>query len=852
MPAADELYLLSQKSSDLCNNLCSQFQKYFDWLDEVVLSAKEARGETLIPKTPGRKRNKKIVEDIENVPSLLPPPPPPVENVRKSSRAAAKAAHEKTKKTLQEISNIGSKIRRPSTPPQVFKSVEFISILDEKNEKAENSADVSKPTSILEFDLPETPHSEIDDKIEDKNNFEIIDKEKSSSEYSNDDDDMDVKVLPLKDNSPKVEEITKLPYLKLIDISHKDHHQEEDEHKFTKPTRITRTKKRIAETADTAIPVQPEEVVIRNTRSKRRKVEEEVTLSKEDVESIRPVCNEEHLISSQLSCKSTLSDSQPIIVTVNNEPSINQPPENVPLRITRSKVRKINPKTPPSQKEIIDECPPKQSTPVKMNSNSNHLTSKAKIESPILMKNSDSPSKKLKTKKLNNLKPEANKIHNRSIDRNEMCSPLVIKHFRSATMKSGTSTLPRTKSFQTPSPISSSTAKMLGIKQTIFGSAGFQSTYAQKRKPIICSSPQVGGKVISTPTEGSRVKNIVMGPSFLTKVLPNKPSKEETEEKKKEEMRRKREREEEIWRKREEMLKMQRDEKKRKNEERMRKVQESRELKKKKEAEAREMQERERKQREERLKEEKRRKLLELKKIEELKLKKQAEEERRLREEQRLFEEQKAMEELRIAEEKRKLEVKRLQEREAERILREKLEMEKMREEQRIAREKEEIDRLKAKEARNLESEKMNETYTTNTEHPLNTTYSKPAQNSTVQKSEEVQSYEMTPVAEKKKPTKSKSAEDYDINDLRSDDSTDDECAPKKKIPNWAGGNQLRKQLFYQEHYPPDLDVVFPPNVILQMPDLSKIFATRRSRFFKRTSSAVWNTPPYKVLAPRR
>lgn len=82
----------------------------------------------------------------------------------------------------------------------------------------------------------------------------------------------------------------------------------------------------------------------------------------------------------------------------------------------------------------------------------------------------------------------------------------------------------------------------------------------------------------------------------------------------------------------------------------------------------------------------------------------------------------------------------------------------------------------------------MNETYTTNTEHPLNTTYSKPAQNSTVQKSEEVQSYEMTPVAEKKKPTKSKSAEDYDINDLRSDDSTDDECAPKKKIPNWAGG----------------------------------------------------------------
>ncbi|KAB7504163.1 Inner centromere protein, partial [Armadillidium nasatum] len=784
--------------------------KYFDWLDEVVLSAKEARGETLIPKTPARKRNKKIVEDIENVPPLLPPPPPPVENVRKSSRAAAKAAHEKTKKTIQEISNIGTKMRRPSTPPRV-KTVEFISVLDEKNERVENSADVSKPPSILEHDLPETPHSEVDDKIEDINNFEIIDEEKSNSEYSND-DDMDEKVLSLKDNPSKVEEITKLPYLELIDINHKEHHQDEDEHKFTKPTRTTRTKKRIAETVDTAIPVQPEEVVIRSTRSKRRKIEEEITQSKKDVESRRPACIEEHLISNQLSCKSTLSDSQPIIVTINNEPSINQPPEDVPLRMTRSKVRKINPKTSPSQKETIDECPPKQLTPVKMNSNRNHLTSKAKIESSILIKNSDSPSKNLKTKKLNNFKPsEANVICNRSIDRNEMCSPLVIKHFRSATLKSGTSTK---KSFQTPSPISSSTVK-----------------------------------AISTPAEASRVKNIVMGPSFLTKVLPNKPTKEETEEKKKEEMRRKREREEEIRKKREEMLKMQRDEKKRKNEERMRKVQESRELEKI-EAEAREMQEKEKKQREERLKEEKRRKLMELKKIEEMKLKKQVEEERRLQE-QRHFEEQKAMEELRRAEERKKLEEKRLQEREAERILREKLEMEKIREGQRIAREKEEIDRLKAKEARNLESEKMNETYTTNTEHPLNTTYSKPAQNSTVEKSEEVQSYEMTPVAEKKKP-KSKSAEDYGINDLRSDDSTDDECAPKKTIPNWAGGNMLRKQLFYQEHIPPDLDAVFPPNVLLQMPDLSKIFAKRRSRFYKRTSSAVWNTPPYKVLAPNR
>lgn len=83
----------------------------------------------------------------------------------------------------------------------------------------------------------------------------------------------------------------------------------------------------------------------------------------------------------------------------------------------------------------------------------------------------------------------------------------------------------------------------------------------------------------------------------------------------------------------------------------------------------------------------------------------------------------------------------------------------------------------------------MNETYTSNTENPLNTTYSKPVPNNTEPKSE-VQSYEMTPVAEKKK-TKSGTAEDYGIADLRSDDSTDDECAPKKKIPTWAGGMKL-------------------------------------------------------------
>ena len=44
--------------------------------------------------------------------------------------------------------------------------------------------------------------------------------------------------------------------------------------------------------------------------------------------------------------------------------------------------------------------------------------------------------------------------------------------------------------------------------------------------------------------------------------------------------------------------------------------------------------------------------------------------------------------------------------------------------------------------------------------------------------------YPITPVRQKKKA----SVENYDIGDLRSDDSTDDDEAPRKKIPSWAQG----------------------------------------------------------------
>jgi len=47
-------------------------------------------------------------------------------------------------------------------------------------------------------------------------------------------------------------------------------------------------------------------------------------------------------------------------------------------------------------------------------------------------------------------------------------------------------------------------------------------------------------------------------------------------------------------------------------------------------------------------------------------------------------------------------------------------------------------------------------------------------------------SYEMTPVA--KKVYKSSNFENYDIGDLNSEDSTDEEDKPRKRIPTWAEG----------------------------------------------------------------
>lgn len=116
--------------------------------------------------------------------------------------------------------------------------------------------------------------------------------------------------------------------------------------------------------------------------------------------------------------------------------------------------------------------------------------------------------------------------------------------------------------------------------------------------------------------------------------------------------------------------------------------------------------------------------------------------------------------------------------------------------------------------------------------------------------------------------------EDYGM-DQNSDDSTDDESAPRKPIPSWAegiklltfvhflfvymlfelcdlfffahvflvfcAGMPLQQTIMKQYYNPVDLYSYFG---VPEPPKLEDIFQRTKPRFFKRTSSAVWHSPP--------
>ncbi|KAM6393464.1 inner centromere protein isoform 2-T2 [Pluvialis apricaria] len=102
-------------------------------------------------------------------------------------------------------------------------------------------------------------------------------------------------------------------------------------------------------------------------------------------------------------------------------------------------------------------------------------------------------------------------------------------------------------------------------------------------------------------------------------------------------------------------------------------------------------------------------------------------------------------------------------------------------------------------------------------------------------------SYQMTPQAQKYPKPPTTNPNNYGM-DLNSDDSTDDENQPRKPVPAWATGNQLTQTAMYQYYNPPEVDILFGS---IASPKLEDMFYKSKPRYFKRTSSAVWNSPPF-------
>ncbi|XP_026996705.1 inner centromere protein A isoform X2 [Tachysurus fulvidraco] len=116
--------------------------------------------------------------------------------------------------------------------------------------------------------------------------------------------------------------------------------------------------------------------------------------------------------------------------------------------------------------------------------------------------------------------------------------------------------------------------------------------------------------------------------------------------------------------------------------------------------------------------------------------------------------------------------------------------------------------------------------------------------NVTVDVEQSPQSYQITPKG--KKVAVLVNPDDYGM-DQNSDDSTDDESAPRKPIPSWAEGMHLQQAIMKQYYDPLDLHSYFGD---VEQPKLEKIFQRSKPRFFKRTSSAVWHSPPRMGAMP--
>ncbi|XP_024429946.2 inner centromere protein isoform X2 [Desmodus rotundus] len=370
-------------------------------------------------------------------------------------------------------------------------------------------------------------------------------------------------------------------------------------------------------------------------------------------------------------------------------------------------------------------------------------------------------------------------------------------------------------------------------------------------------------QMLMTPTSASR--SSVMK-SFIKRNTPLRVDPKEKERQRLENLRRKEEAEQLRRQKVEEDKRRRLEEVKLKREERLRKVMQARERveqmkeEKKKQIEQKfaQLDEKNEKAKEERLAEEKAKKKAAAKKMEEMEVRrKQEEEARRLKwlqqeEEERRHQEllQKKKEEEEQERLRKAVEAKRLAEqREQERQLAEQREQERRREQERLQAERELQEREKAlrlqkeKLQRELEEKKKKEEQQRLQEEQEKKAKEAAAANRGLNTTVDVQSpactsYQMTPQGPRGPPKIN--PDNYGM-DLNSDDSTDDEAHPRKPIPAWARGTQLSQAIIHQYYHPPNVLELF--GTILQL-DLEDIFKKSKPRYHKRTSSAVWHSPP--------
>ncbi|EFX86054.1 hypothetical protein DAPPUDRAFT_237130 [Daphnia pulex] len=103
--------------------------------------------------------------------------------------------------------------------------------------------------------------------------------------------------------------------------------------------------------------------------------------------------------------------------------------------------------------------------------------------------------------------------------------------------------------------------------------------------------------------------------------------------------------------------------------------------------------------------------------------------------------------------------------------------------------------------------------------------------------------YQITPVHVTKNG-KPFNPDNYDIGDLRSDDSPDKWYRPKKTIPTWARSSNFIVPLEQQMEADINPDQIFPKEILLKDPNLNEMFENQRECLNKRSSSGIWETRP--------